>query len=97
MICPIDAAGIGKALPNKEINSSSIDTKLNLEIGTTKKITGLEKRYFVDKCCTPSQLLLKAIKEALSEANLNIDDIDCIINASATMEQAIPYNAASTI
>lgn len=96
MICPIDIVGIGKSLPNKEISSSSIDTKLNLKIGTTQKITGLEKRYFVDEGCTPSELLLKAIKEALDQANFDIDDIDCIINASATIEQAIPYNAAST-
>ncbi|MCG3663686.1 hypothetical protein L5F37_09745 [Aliarcobacter butzleri] len=92
----IDILGLGKSLPKNVLYSSQIDKKYNLKIGTTQKITALEKRHFLDKKENASELLYEAINEALNHAKLTIDDIDCIINASATNEQAIPFNAAST-
>lgn len=85
--------GTGKALPKQEVLASDIDKKCNFKNGHTLKITGLEKRYFLGDE-SASNLIKKAIFEALDNAKLNIDDIDCIINASATMQQMIPYNAA---
>lgn len=95
-ISPINILGIGKAKPKKEVLSSFIDKSQNLQDGTTQKITSLEKRYFLGENQSPSELLNEAIIEALNHAKLTIDDIDCIINASATNQQAIPFNAAST-
>jgi len=96
MITPVNIIGIGKALPNNEVTSLSIDEKLGLDSGTVHKLTGLEKRYFLDDTSSSLDLISDAVSEALAHAQLNIDDIDCIINSSATMEQAIPYNGAST-
>jgi 3-oxoacyl-[acyl-carrier-protein] synthase-3 len=70
-----------------------IDKKCNLKEGRTLKITGLEKRYFLEDESVDA-LILRAVNQALENAKLNIDDIDCIISASATMQQAIPYNGA---
>ncbi len=96
MISPMNIAGIGKALPRNEVSSLSIDSKLGLGSGTVEKLTGLQRRYFLDETGTSLELVFDAITEALEHAQLTIDDIDCIINSSATMEQAIPYNGAST-
>ena len=89
----INIIGTGKALPKNEVTASMIDKKCNLEEGKTFKITGLEKRYFLEDESVDA-LILSAINQALKNANLSIDDIDCIIAASATMQQAIPYNGA---
>jgi len=89
----IDILGTGKALPKQEVLASDIDKKCNFKNGYTLKITGLEKRYFLGEESV-SSLIKRAVLEALESAKLNIDDIDCIINASATMQQMIPYNAA---
>ncbi|MCW8895461.1 3-oxoacyl-[acyl-carrier-protein] synthase III C-terminal domain-containing protein [Sulfurimonas sp.] len=93
---PINIIGIGKSLPNNEVTSLSIDKKLGLASGTVYQLTGLQKRYFLDDKSNSLDLVFNAVAEALRHAKLCIDDIDCIINSSATMEQAIPYNGAST-
>ena len=89
----INIIGIGKALPKNEVTASMIDKKCNLEEGETFKITGLEKRYFLEDESVDA-LILSAINQALENAKLSVDAIDCIIAASATMQQAIPYNGA---
>ncbi|OBW92551.1 3-oxoacyl-ACP synthase [Gallibacterium genomosp. 3] len=92
----INVLGIGKALPTKVVLSTDIDKRNHLSLGTTEKVTGLAKRCFLAEDQTAESLLDQAIREALAEANLQVDDIDCIINASAIDQQAIPFNAAST-
>ncbi len=89
----IDIIGTGKALPKHEVTASMIDKKCGLPEGKTLKTTGLEKRYFL-KDETASGITLQAIKQALDNANLTVDDIDCIISANATMQQMIPFNGA---
>ena len=89
----INIIGTGKSLPKNEVTASMIDKKCNLKEGKTLKITGLEKRYFLENEPV-DDLILRAINQALENAKLNIDDIDCIISANATMQQMIPYNGA---
>ena len=89
----INILGTGKSLPSFEVTSDDIDSQCNLEAGTTFRITGLEKRYFL-KEESASSLMLEAISQALKNANITIDDIDCIISANATMQQMIPFNGA---
>ena len=89
----INIIGTGKALPKNEVMASMIDKKCNFEEGKTFKVTGLEKRYFLENESV-NNLMLRAISQALENANLTVDDIDCIISANATMQQMIPYNGA---
>lgn len=89
----INIIGTGKSLPSHEVTASMVDKECNLKEGTTLRITGLEKRYFL-KSDSASKLMLNAIYQALENATLKVDDIDCIISASATMQQSIPYNGA---
>jgi len=89
----INIVGTGKALPSTEVTAEALDIKCGLPLGTTLRITGLEKRYFL-KDDNASDLMLDAIHQALENAALCIDDIDCIISANATMQQMIPFNGA---
>lgn len=92
----LDITGIGKALPRQAVQSMQLDHKLGVPKGTIEKLTGLQTRYFLADDETADILIQQAATQALHHANISIDDIDCIINASATMHQALPYNAATT-
>ncbi|WP_086934359.1 3-oxoacyl-[acyl-carrier-protein] synthase III C-terminal domain-containing protein [Agarilytica rhodophyticola] len=89
----IKILGTGVASPQKRVESIEIDRYHGVPAGRTEAICGVKNRaYATDE--SASSLAIEAIKNAISCANISIDDIDCIICASGTMEQAIPYNAA---
>ncbi|WP_439148035.1 3-oxoacyl-[acyl-carrier-protein] synthase III C-terminal domain-containing protein [Vibrio sp.] len=89
----IEIAGTGLALPPHIVYSTEIDQQQNLPIGRTEKTTGVASRHYVTNQ-SASEMAVNAIYDALENANLHLDDIDCIIAASGTMEQMIPCNAA---
>ena len=89
----INILGTGKALPSFEMTAEDIDREQGLSVGSTFRITGLKRRYFL-KDESASNLMSNAIMQALENANLEVNDIDCIISANATMQQMIPFNAA---
>jgi len=91
----LNILGIGISKPNFIVKSKDLDNKLGLEDGKIEKTTGLKQRYFIDTE-TPDDLLKRAIDDLLIKTKIDINEIDCIINASATMSQSIPYNAANT-
>lgn len=92
----LNITGVGKALPKYATHSTQLDEQLGLHLGTIEKLTGLKTRYFLSADEKAEGLIQYAAYQALRDAGLTIDDIDCIINASATMHQALPYNAATT-
>lgn len=88
--------GSGVALPALKMSSLQLDRQQGFEPGTIEKKTGVAYRHYaVDE--TASDLAYFAIQQALKNANLTLKDIDCLIAASGTMEQAIPCNAAKII
>ncbi len=92
----LNIIGIGKALPKNCVTSEALDEQLGLPSGKMFRQTGLKQRHFLGKDESADDLQRRAIDEALRNANLSINDIDCVINASGTMRQAIPFNAANT-
>ncbi len=90
----IKIMGTGKYLPGKTIYSEDLDREKGRKPGFTEKRYGISKRHYVDKECA-SDMAVRAIHNALGQSGLTLDDVDCLIAASGTMEQAIPYNAAN--
>lgn len=88
----IKILGTGKYLPGCIVTAEDLDCKLNLPKGWVAKKSGILQRHHA-KSETASQMGACAAHEALTAANLVGEDIDCIIGASGTMEQAIPCNA----
>ena len=74
--------------------SADIDRKLGLAIGSTECSSGILHRYHSEQE-TATDLAIEAIDMALTRGRISIDEIDCLIAASGTMEQSIPYNAAN--
>lgn len=89
----IKIIGHGVSLPEKEILSAHIDKEMGYEIGLTERVTGVKTRYY-STGESATELACPAIKSAIKTANMSYDDIDCIIGACGTNEQAIPYNAS---
>lgn len=86
-------SGIGTAL-GENITNAKIEKDFNLESGIIEKTTKLQTRYFFKQDEDLEPHILKAINQALQVAKLNLNDISCIICASAINRVAIPYNAA---
>lgn len=85
------STGIG--LPTNKVDHFSFDKIANLNLGTSLKETKIESRY-ISLNETSTDLGFIAANEALIRANLTIKDIDLIVVASATMDKALPFNAA---
>jgi 3-oxoacyl-[acyl-carrier-protein] synthase-3 len=92
MISEIAILGSGKYIPQKVVMSSDIDKSIGKKEGYTEGKTGVYKRHFI-KDETASYMGAKALLEAVSKANLDISQVDCIVCASGTIEQPIPCTA----
>ncbi|MCL1123436.1 3-oxoacyl-[acyl-carrier-protein] synthase III C-terminal domain-containing protein [Shewanella surugensis] len=89
----INIRATGIALPLNVIQSIDIDKQQSWPLGQTEKTTGVASRHYVNDE-TATDLALTAIHQAIENSDLLLDDIDCLISASGTMEQPIPCNAA---
>ncbi|WPD23026.1 MAG: 3-oxoacyl-[acyl-carrier-protein] synthase III C-terminal domain-containing protein [Candidatus Electrothrix scaldis] len=96
MIKRFEVLGTGASLPALRVSSRQLDQEKGLAPGTIEERTGVSSRYYaVDE--SASDLAFAAIQQALDKASLSLKDIDCLIAASGTMEQAIPCNAAKIL
>lgn len=85
--------GTGTYLPKKVVYSKDIDKKIDKPIGWVEKKAGIKKRFFVEKE-TLSEMGASAALEAIHNARIEKEEIDCIFFASASKEQLIPNMAA---
>jgi 3-oxoacyl-[acyl-carrier-protein] synthase III len=83
----------GAALPAEAVTSAELDVRLGLPSGTVEKRTGVRVRYFQTRG-GPATLAAEAAHRALAAAGLGLGDIDCLIAASGTPDQAMPSNAS---
>ena len=86
--------GTGVAVPSTILTAEELDRKLGIPAGESYRVTRIQKRHIVSPGQTAANLAAAAVKNALKNARLRWEDIDCLVCASATMDQALPYNAA---
>ncbi|QMV39802.1 beta-ketoacyl-ACP synthase III [Cohnella cholangitidis] len=85
--------GTGKYLPGQPISDLDMDERLGTAPGWTLRMTDVSFRHFAGDGDTASSMGAKAAFEALKEANLQFSDLDCLVSASGTKEQALPCSA----
>lgn len=86
---PLKIAGIGRYLPKRVVPSSELEQRLGLPDGWIFKKQGVrERRWVTDE--TASYMGAQAALAALDDAGMQLSDVDLIINASGSQEQAIP-------
>ncbi|MDM8519044.1 3-oxoacyl-[acyl-carrier-protein] synthase III C-terminal domain-containing protein [Anaerolineales bacterium HSG6] len=90
---PIKIVGLGRYLPERIVRNDEVERLCGLKSGWIKRWSGVEeRRWITDE--TSSFMGAEAAKEAVKQASLTLTDLDLIINASGTPEQAIPDGAA---
>ncbi len=90
---PLKIIGLGRYLPGRVVPSSELEAMCGLPAGWVERRNGVrERRWVTDE--TSSYMSAQAAREALEEAELSADQLDLIINASGTGEQAIPDTGA---
>lgn len=94
MIRHIRILGTGHVLPKNCVLSSEIDHRQGFPLGKTQQAGGVFQRYFAAADETAATMAAAAARRALDAAGLTLDDIDCLVATSATMDQGMPSNAA---
>ena len=90
---PIKILSTGSYLPKKIVTGFEVDQILGLSRGKSEEMTGIaERRYVTTE--TASEMGAYAIMGALEKSGIKYEEIDAIICASGTMEQALPCTAA---
>jgi 3-oxoacyl-[acyl-carrier-protein] synthase-3 len=85
--------GSGAALPAEIVTSLELDRQLGLPAGTVEKKTGVRQRH-VETRRSAAALGAEAARAAMAAAGLSFSDLDCLVMASGTPDQAMPCNAA---
>lgn len=89
---PLKILGVGHYLPGRIVPSSELEQRCGLEPGWIAERQGVnERRRVTDE--TSSEMGAAAAREALDDAGLRPADLDLILNASGSPEQAIPDGA----
>ena len=89
MSLPIKIAGVGRYLPERVVPSAEVEALCGLPPGWIERRSGVRERHWATTE-TSSYMGAQAAREAVAEAGLALSDIDLIMNASGTPEQAIP-------
>src|SRR5258706_989106 len=90
---PLKIIGLGRYLPKRIVPSSELEAMCGLSAGWVERRNAVrERRWVTDE--TSFFMSAKAACEALDEAGLKPNQLDLIINASGTAEQAIPDTGA---
>ncbi len=89
---PVKIAGLGRYLPQRVVTNASLEAQFDLPEGWIEDKTGVRERRRADVAGgeTASFMGGEAAREAIADAGLAPGDLDLIVNASGTPEQAIP-------
>ncbi len=86
---PLKILGMGRYVPSRVVTNPEVEALCGLPAGWIERRTGVrERRWVTDE--TASFMGARAAQAAVEAAGLAWEDIDLIINASGTPEQAIP-------
>lgn len=89
---PFQLLGSAITLPKKLVHSDEIDNLMGFAQGTTYRQSGVRQRHYVIDENNIS-LAADAASKALSQANLTLDAVDCIIHASGSQTDSVPSQA----
>ncbi len=90
---PLQILGVGRYVPSRVVTAQQLADRIGIEADWILRNQGVRERRWVTHE-TASQMGALAAREALANAGLETTDLDLIINASGTQEQAIPDGAA---
>ncbi len=93
MLCNSRVLGHGHFLPDKVLENNDFLTFVDTSDEWIYSRTGIKQRHIALENEFTSDLAVKASQRALDSANLNSDEIDCIILATTTPDETFPSTA----
>lgn len=90
---PLRLIATGLSTPAQWIDSDALDARLGLAPGTIFARTGVQRRgHEPDR--NAAEVAAEAARDALRTAGLSVRDLDAVVCANASVDQAMPCNAA---
>ena len=86
-------AGIGGYLPEHAVSNEALSRRVETSDQWITERTGIRQRHFASSRETAAFMGTEAAREALEAANMSADDVDAIILATSTPDQAFPATA----
>ena len=86
-------AGVGSALPRRQISNAELAERVDTSDEWIVERTGIRNRYIAEEGETTATLAHAAALKALEHAGLTASDIDLIVLATATPDQTFPSSA----
>lgn len=92
----VKIAGLGRYLPERVVENAELEAFFGIETGWIAQKTGVLERRRADWENGETNVVMaeRACREALDDAGIAPAELDLIINASGTPEQAIPDGGA---
>ena len=85
--------GVGHYLPSRVVPNSHFETFLDTSDEWIRTRSGIERRHFAAEGETTSELASHAARAALSDAGMEVGEIDAIIVATSTADLTFPSAA----
>lgn len=92
MISAVKIAGAGRYLPKRIVPSDEVALRCGVEPGWIEEHAGVHERRWATEAEgeTNATMGARAAEEALRNAGVDLSDVDCLIYASASVQQLIP-------
>ena len=88
----IEIIGVGGYLPDKILTNFDLEKIVDTTDEWITQRTGIHQRHIAEEQTT-SDLAVEAVKKAIKNANINLDEIDMIICATTTPDLTFPSTA----
>jgi 3-oxoacyl-[acyl-carrier-protein] synthase-3 len=87
--------GSGVELPANVITNEDLAEQLNIAPAQIFKSTGIRSRHWADEHTCTSQLAVRALRMALTNARLKVADVDYLIVGTMTPDRFVPGTASA--
>jgi len=82
--------GVGHYLPERIVENAHFEEILDTSDEWIRTRSGIERRHFAADDETTSMMAVKAAKNALTDAGMDVKDIDAVIVATSTPDLTFP-------
>ena len=82
--------GIGRALPGRCVTNDDLSKIVETSDAWISERTGIRRRYYCGEGESTNTLIVSAARQAVANAGLTPEDIDCVIVATVSSDYASP-------
>ena len=87
--------GVGSYIPKKVLTNKDLEKSLDTTDEWITSRTGIKQRHIISPGQQTSDLAFEAARKAISNSNINTDEIDLIIVATTTPDKIFPSTACN--